>query len=225
LRFIIEFDGVVADIAAGLFASHQAAAKEVGWSALDRATFWRLFRTHGRGAQMLPAAKPAKLAEYQTRFDLHAESDTCIADFALVEHVSAVMTRLVALGTCHLVTLGGNVAARSRLVDQGGLLRLLSRIEPLDLDPRKRPAELRTLSAKDPRTIVICGTDALVRSTGTADLFSAGISSGPCVAARLHQAGASVVFRDLDALVSSLQTGGSELVRAGLLPRSLDAPT
>ena len=224
LRFIIEFDGVIADVAAGLFTAHQAVAREVGWSALDRATFWRLLRTQGRGAPMLPAAKPLKLAEYQTRFDLRAEADESIAAFALVEDASATLTRLAALGPCHLVTLGGNTEARNRLIDQGGLRRFFQRIERLDADPRKRPAELKLLSAKDPRAIVVCGTDALIRSAGSAELFSVGISSGPCIAAKLHQAGASVVLGDLEALVSSLQTGGAELVRAGLLPRSLDAP-
>lgn len=224
MRFIIEFDGVVADVAAGLFAAHQATAKEVGWSALDRATFWRLLRTQGRGAQMLPAAKPPKLAEYQTRFELRAEADENIAAFGLIEDVSVALTRLAALGACHLVTLGANVEARMKWVDHHGLRRFFQRIERLDADPRKRPAELRLLSAKDPRTIVACGTDALVRSAGSAELFSVGISSGPCIAAKLHQAGASVVLGDLEALVSSLQTGGAELVRAGLLPRSLDAP-
>lgn len=174
---------------------------------------------------MLPAAKPPKLAEYQTRFDLLAEADESIAAFGLVEGVSAAMTRIASMGPCHLVTLGGNVEARIKLADQGGLRPFSQRIERLDVDPRKRPAELRLLATKDPRTIVVCGTDALVRSAGSAELFSVGISSGPCIAARLHQAGASVVLGDLEALVSSLQTGGAELVRAGLLPRSLDAPT
>lgn len=224
LRFIIEFDGVVADVVAGLFAAHQAAAREVGWSALDRATFWRLYRTQGRGAPMLPAAKPPKLAEYQTRFELRAEAEESIAAFSLVEEVSAVLTRLAALGPCHLVTLGANIDARMKLVDRGGLRRFFQRIERLDVDPRKRPAELKLLSARDPRTIVACGTDALVRSAGSAELFSVGISSGPCIAAKLHQAGASIVLADLEAMVASWQTGGAELVRAGLLPRSLDAP-
>lgn len=224
LRFIIEFDGAIADVAAGLFVAHQAAAREVGWSTLDRATFWRLLRTQGHGAQMLPAAKPPKLAEYQTRFELRAEVEESVAAFSLVENVSAALTRLAALGPCHLVTLGANLEARMKWVDRSGLRRFFQRIERLDADPRKRPAELKLLAAKDPRTIVVCGTDALVRSAGSAELFSVGLSSGPCIAAKLHQAGASVVLGDLEALVASLQTGGAELVRAGLLPRALDAP-
>ena len=224
LRFIIEFDGAIADVGAGLFAAHQAAAREVGWSALDRATFWRLFRTQGRGAQFLPAAKPHKLAEYQTRFELRAEAEESVAAFCLAEDASVALKQLAALGSCHLVTLGANIDARMKLIDRGALRRFFQRIERLDADPRKRPAELKLLAAKDPRTIVACGTDALVRSAGSAELFSVGMSSGPCIAAKLHQAGASVVLGDLQALVSSLQTGGAELVRAGLLPRSLDAP-
>lgn len=224
MRFIIEFDGVIADVAPGWFASHQAAAREVGWSTLDRSTFWRLMRTQGRAAQVLPAAKPVKHAEYQIKFEAKLETDETIAGIRLVEEIARVVTNLAAFGPCHLVTLGSNLEARLRLLDQGGLRRFFQRIERLDADPRKRPAELKMLASGEKRSIVVCGTDALVRSAGGAELFSVGLTSGPCIAAKLHQAGASVVLGDLEALVASLVSGGADLVRAGLLPRSLDAP-
>jgi phosphoglycolate phosphatase-like HAD superfamily hydrolase len=102
---------------------------------------------------------------------------------------------------------------------------LFKQFERLDPDPRRRPAELKILAKASPRTIVVSASDALVRSAGSAELITVGISSGNCTGPRLHQAGASVVYKELAELVESLQTGARDLVQAGLLPRSLDAPS
>jgi len=55
-------------------------------------------------------------------------------------------------------------------------------------------------------------------------VVSVGVSVGPCSLARLHQAGASVVYKALHELSASIRDGAADLVQAGLLPRSLDAP-
>lgn len=224
MRFLIEFEGPLADVAGAWFAAHQAAAGDVGWSRLDRATFWRLIRTQGRAADVLPGAKPVKLAEYLTHFERRIESDEIVRTVELLEDAAATLAQLAAFGPCHLVTLGENLDSRIAVLEKGGIRRFFQRLEKLSPDPRKRPAELKAMSERDPRTIVAAGTDALVRAAGGAGLFSVGLSGGPCVAAKLHQAGAGVVLRDLSALHRSLQSGAAELVRAGLLPRSLDAP-
>ena len=63
--------------------------------------------------------------------------------------------------------------------------------------------------------------DALIRAAGEADLFALGMTCGASGARRLFQAGAALVYRDLDQLVESLQTGAADMIEAGLLPAPL----
>jgi len=221
MRIIIEFDGVVFDVAAAWYAAHAAAAQAVGWSRLDQPTFWRLVRTKGREADILPAAKPVKLTDYWTKFDALLETDATIASFVPHDGIARTLLTLAGHGGLMLVTLGGNLPARRGLLERAGLARFFPQFQRLDADPRRRPAELRTLAGGDPRTLVAAGSDDIIRSTGGADLLAVGVSCGPCNAARLHQAGAGLVHKNLSELADSLDSGGHDLVRAGLLPRSL----
>lgn len=221
MRFIIEFDGVVFDVAEAWYAAHAAATQAVGWSRLDQATFWRLTRTRGREADVLPAARPAKLNEYRAKFDDALDTDEVLAKSVPQDGIGETLSALVRQGSLTQVSLGSNLPARRGLLERNGLARFLTPFERLDADPRRRPAELRALAAGDPRTMVVAASDALIRSAGSADLFSVGVSSGACNATRLHQAGAGLVYRDLSELADSLAAGGHDLVRAGLLPRSL----
>lgn len=221
MRFIIEFDGIIADISATWHAAHQRAAKDVGWSRLDQATFWRLTRTKGREADLLPGAREAKLAEYYERFAEHIEGDELLAKASPQEDVAQHLRFLAGKGPCVLVSLGRNVAARAALVQKAGLRSFFAEVQGVSEDPRRRPAELKALAAAEPRTMVVAATDALIRSAGSAELFTVGIPLGSCTAKRLHAAGASIVYDDLAELVASLQSGGGDLVKAGLLPASL----
>ncbi len=221
MRFLIEFEGVLVDLAPVWYAAHVAVAGEVGWSALDQGMFWRLIRSQGRSAEVLRAAKPAKLSDYQVRFEQRIEADEALVACALHPEVAGALDRLSRLGECHMVTLGSNLAARREVLERRGLQGRFQRSEKLDPDPRRRPAELRVLAQGDSRTMLVAGTDALIRAGGGAELFTVGLSRGSCTAARLHQAGASVVYQDLAELEASLQTGGADLIRAGLLPPSL----
>jgi phosphoglycolate phosphatase-like HAD superfamily hydrolase len=224
LNIVIEFDGVLADQQHAWYAAHVSAAQAVGWSRLDLATFWRLIRTKGRQADLLPAARPAKLADYWARFDELIESDETIAALSMNEESAAAFTALTRHGELRLVTVGPNLAARQALLARHNLTRFFRQFEKLDPDPRRRPAELRTLAGPNPRTLVVAAGDALARSAAAAELVCAGVSTGSCTGPRLHQAGAGVVYKELGDLAASLQGGARDLIQAGLLPRSLDAP-
>ncbi len=220
MRFLVEIEGPLFDVASAYFAAHQAAATIMGWSRLDRGTFWRLYRTKGRDADFLPGAKPVKIAEHQRRFEERIESNELTGTMQPQPAIADVLGKLLRHGPCHAVTLGANLVARREAMERGGLLGRFGRVEHLNADPRCRPAELRALAEGDSRAIVIAGTDALVRAAQSAELFAVGVSNGPCAAARLHQAGASVVYKALAELVDSLQRGAPDLVKAGLLPMS-----
>jgi len=224
VRFIIEFDGPVFDSASVYYAAHQAAAAEVGWSQLDRDTFWRLLRTRGRQADLLPGAKPVKIAEYEKCFDAHLESDALLASYQPQQDIRQTLAQLTRWGSCFLITLGSNPAERRTALEKHGLPGYFSRFDRLEADPRRRPAQLRQLCEADPRSLVVAASDALIRSAGEAGTLGVGIAAGPCSVARLHQAGASVVYKALHELSASIRDGAADLVQAGLLPRSLDAP-
>lgn len=222
---VIEFDGVIADQQQAWYAAHVAVSRAVGWSTLDSGAFWRLIRTKGRQADLLPAAKEAKLAEYWAKFDQLVESVDSIEQFTLDDEMRASAAALARHGDLRLATLGSNLPARRQWLEKHNLLRFFKQFEKLDADPRRRPAELKLLTKPDPRSIAVCASDTLVRSASAADIVTVGISSGPCTAARLHQAGAGVVYKELSELTESLEAGARNLIQAGLLPRSLDAPT
>jgi len=221
MRFIVEFDGPLFDVRAAWHLAHQAAAGDVGWSRLDQATFWRLTRAKGVCGEILPGARDAKLAEYQGKFSTHLESDGTIELCAPQDGVREAVFGLARHGPCVATTMGSNIEARLAVLDRSGLRRCFSQAERLSADPRRRPTELKALAQNDKRAIVAAATDAIIRSAEEAGLFTVGISSGTCSASQLHAAGAGVVFKNLGELVASLQSGGADLVRAGLLPAPL----
>ncbi len=224
VRIIIEFDGPVFDPAPVHYAAHQAAATDVGWSRLDQATFWRLMRTKGKQADFLPGAKPAKITEYDRRFAEHMESDALIAACGPQPEVRETLAQLARIASCSLMTAGSNVDGRRVALEKHGLAGFAERLEGVESDPRRRPAQLRRLGEGDPRTLVAAATDSLIRSAVEAELFAIGIASGGCSVARLHQAGANVVYKELHELATSLRSGAADLIGAGLLPPSLDPP-
>ena len=58
----------------------------------------------------------------------------------------------------------------------------------------------------------------LIRSADSAELFTVGVACGNCTAARLHRAGARVVYKETDELVFSLRSGARDLIDADMLP-------
>jgi phosphoglycolate phosphatase-like HAD superfamily hydrolase len=221
MNLIIEIDGPVLDIAPVWYRVHCDAAADVGWSALDQATFWRLTRKQGREADLLRGAKPAKLKDYLARFDESLEADEVASAQKPVEMIDGVLASLSTKGSICLVTLGWNIQVRRKLLERFNLLRFASRIEQLGADPRKRPGELRALSAGDKRTLVAAASDSVIRAAGEAGIITVGIPRGSCSADRLHRAGADVVFPDLDTLRDAIAEGSEDLTRAGLLPPAM----
>lgn len=222
MRFVIEYEGPIYNPAPAWHAAHQLAAADVGWSSLDRATFWRLTRTKGITEEILPAARDVKLKEYRKQFEARLESNEIIELNELHDDIRDDLTNLARHGASTVVTLGSNAAARAGIMQRDDLGGLKSHIDSLNPDPRRRPAELTSLAQGDRRTIVAAGTDAVIRSASDAGLFTVGISSGTCSVSRLHAAGAGVVYQTFGDLAESLRSGASDLIRAGLLPASLD---
>jgi len=218
MRLILEFEGLLADAMPVLYAVHRAAAASVGWSRLDEATFRRLIRTKGRDADVLPGAKAVKVEAYERAFQERVEEDASITSLGAPSRVAESLRQLGRFGTIVAVTLGTNVEARRAWLERQDWSGSIESFERLDADPRRRPAELRILSASDSRTVVVATSDALVRSADAADLFTAAVSSGASSVKRLQQAGPQVVYRELAELADSLKAGGADLVRAGLLP-------
>jgi phosphoglycolate phosphatase-like HAD superfamily hydrolase len=220
MRFIVELEGVIFDIAAGWFQAHRNAARDAGWSSLDAVTFWRLTRTKGREADFLPGARPIKLKEYHDRFAAAVESDAAITEYRMQPDAIDALQRLMREGPCTFVTLGSNLAARQKLLKPHPAIADLELL-PLNPDPRKRPAELKALAANDRRTIVAASSDMLIRSADTAELFTVGVASGCCTPARLHQAGARTVLKTLGELSDAARSGAPQLVHLGLPPERL----
>jgi phosphoglycolate phosphatase-like HAD superfamily hydrolase len=121
VNIILDFDGVIAVQQEAWYAAHVEAAQAVGWSRLDSATFWRLTRTKGRQADLLPAARPAKLTEYWTKFDQLVESDEWIGKLTIDEDCGTTLAALTRHGELRLVTLGSNIEARQKLLNKHGL--------------------------------------------------------------------------------------------------------
>ncbi|UCE58918.1 MAG: HAD family hydrolase [Phycisphaerales bacterium] len=218
MTFLIELDGVILDLRPVQYRVYRGVAASVGWSRLDEATFWRLTRTRGRQADLLPGARPAKVEAFFTAFDEHMEKDDAVESLEPHPEIRQQLKILLKQGRCRLLSLGSNIPARQRLLDRLSLGDDFGHIRRLAHDPRQRPNDLRTLADGDPRTIVVAAADSIIRAAGQAELLAVGISSGSVAGARLHRAGADLVFTDLSGLTSSLQSGAGDLVRAGLLP-------
>lgn len=222
VRFVVQLDGVVLDQAGAFYETHRRVAGEVGWSTLDQRTFWRMTRRDGREANFLRGAKPHKLATYAKRFGEVVEADEVVALLRPHDRACELMADLSGRGAIVGVTLGSNLAGRKEILEASQIARAFTEVHSLDPDPRRRPGQLRVLGEGDARTMVVASSDVLVRSSSTAELFTVGIASGDCSNERLHQAGATIVYRTLAELVQSLETGGQDLVRAGLLPPPLN---
>ncbi len=221
MNFIIELDGVVFDVAGAHYEVHRRVAADVGWSNLDQPTFWRLTRTKGREAVLLPGARPVKIKDYWARFDELAESDQVVERFTPQPGIGDALAGLTRYGRCSAVTLGTNVDVRRRLLGRADLSSHFACVEGLNADPRLRPGELRSMGAGDDRTVVAASTDALLRAAGQADLTVVGVASGTCAVPRLTRAGTDIVYRSLGQLCDSIASGAHDLVRAGMLPLPL----
>lgn len=218
MRFLIEFDGPLANVLDHHYATYRCVAQKLGWSRVDQATYRRLTRTKGRQANILPGAKPTKIEQYYEHFAVLVEEDDGVRNLVARDGLGDVLRRVTHRGTCVLVSLGANLPGRQAVLQAAGLDSHFSEAAALAADPRRRPMELKALSDNDPRAIVVGASDSLLRPAREAGLFTIGIANGVCTAPRLHAAGADVVYRSLEELADALVQGGSDLVAAGLLP-------
>lgn len=223
MRFIIELDGPIFDIAGAYYAAFSLAVADVGWSKMDQVTYWRLTRTKGREADLLPAARELKVKQFYERFAVHVESDEIVNQFALQENVSSVLRSLAAHGPIIGVTLATNLTCRQLLLEQSKVAGLFRDVVPINADPRRRGAELTALADGDKRSLVAASSDELVRAADSAELFCVGLTCGACSKPRLNRAGPALVYRALGEIAASLGSGAVDLVEAGLLPATLDA--
>ena len=218
MNLILEIDGPVLDVAPIWYRVHREVAAAVGWFALERAVFWSLTRKQGCEANVLRGARPGKLKEYHVRFDEGLEADEVLTDLKPHESIDRALASLSAAGSVCLVTLGSNLDARRAVLDRRDLLKSANRVERLDADPRKRPKELRVLTAGDERTLVAAASESLVRAAEEAGIVAVGIPLGPYSEERLFRAGADVVCRELGEVHAAIADGTETLTRAGLLP-------
>lgn len=221
MRFLIEFDGPIVDVASVYFKTYYAVAGEIGWSRLDQATYWRLLRTKGKQAEILPGAKPSKREQFQGLFDRRIEADEAVQQLVPRPGVVEAIRAIARHGPCKAITLGTNAEARRTVLEKAKLVPTISELQPISPDVRRRPSELKILAENDRRAIIIASSDSLARAAREAEIFVVGMSCGVCTAARLHQAGVDVVYTDWADLQSSLATGAKDLIQAGLLPASL----
>ncbi len=220
MRLIIELDGPVFDIADAHYAAYHQAAGELGWSRMDQTTYWRLVRTKGREADILPGAKPIKTEQLYETLPRYFETEPILSKFTPRNEIGAVLSGIAKHGTIAGVTLGTNVKTRETLLRDANLMVHFADVVALTGSPAGRPTELRSLSDGDKRTLVVASTDELVRAAATAELFCVAVSAGSCSKPRLHRASPGVVYSSLDDLKDSLESGAEDLVAAGLLPAS-----
>jgi phosphoglycolate phosphatase-like HAD superfamily hydrolase len=218
VRFLIELEGPLVDVAAAYQQAHRDVAAGLGWSTLDAGTFWRRLRKEGPTANFLPGAKPLKLARYSQEFAAQIETDETVDRFAARPGLAEELPRLERFGPCRWITVGANLSARQRIMEGAGLADRFAGQAGLNADPRRRAGELIALAADDPRTLVVAGSDAVVRAARSAELVVVGIDNGPCPASRLFAAGAALVYGSLGELADSLASGAADLIKAGLLP-------
>lgn len=221
MRFLLEFDGGMFDGGAAWYQAHVEVAAAVGWSKLDKKTFRRVLRKEGWAGDFLHGAAPPKLADYHKQFAERLESPEIIGLCRPWQGMAAMLAALSRYGSIRVITQGSNVAAREHALKRANLLDMADPVAMLNADPRRRGGELRILAENDERSIVAACSDSIIRAADAAELFTVGLSCGPCNAARLHQAGARIVYEDLKSLTDSLASGAADLVRAGMLPLSL----
>lgn len=221
MLILVEWDGVLADMIPAYHRAHRESAAKVGWSALDAVRFRAAMRKQGMDAHVLPSAPPLKVKQYREVFAAALESDDLLHSAALFEGALTALRGIGRHASLIWITLGTNITARQKVLTSTAAIGLFKHQAALDPDPRRRPAQLRTLIGGEKRAVVAAASEPLIRAAGAAEMIAVGFSTGAASSARLQQAGADIVYGGLDELVSSLDRGAPDLVRAGLLPLPL----
>ncbi|MBN4058861.1 HAD family hydrolase [bacterium AH-315-J04] len=223
MRFIIELEGPVFDIKDAHFAAYQKAVAEAGWSSLDQATFWRLWRKQGLEASLLMGATALKIKQFWGMFQAALASQESMTKLALQGDISLAISSLQRFGFCVGVTTGN-----ATLLDEYSSLLAASKLaegfvscKSLPAEPRQRASQLGELAAGDERTVLIASSDIVARAGSSAAVFTVGVPNGCCHSSRLHSSGADIVYKGLADVLASLDTGATDMIQAGLKPASL----
>ena len=220
VKTIIELDGPIVDVEPGTWEAYSTAALETGLARTDRNAFWRAVRSGAPFGRSLRGAKPAKVAQCETRFGELLESDSCLETCRAQPEAHDALSRLTKHTRLALVTLGRNRAARQKLLNADDLSCFFPEMCGLSTRRQSRRDRLRALAEDDSRVVCAASTPALIASATEAGLLVVGISNGIFTSRRLTQAGAAVVFSDLLELTDEYEGGATELVAHGLLPQS-----
>ncbi|MGB0715048.1 MAG: hypothetical protein ACPGXK_04165 [Phycisphaerae bacterium] len=217
MKVVMEFEGVIVDDAASCYAAHSLAAERVGWARLDQQSFWRLLRTQGQEAVFLRGAKPLKLKEYREVFDGCLRDPAVRSRLVRDDMLNELMRRVRRVADCRVVSLlQADDVARNTMAE--AMPDDASEIVTMSPIPGLRQSQLNDLADGDRQRVLVATADALIRAGGAAEFITVGLSGGRCGRKRLEQAGASVIFRDLEDFADCLAGGGKELLEAGLLP-------
>ncbi len=223
MRFIIELEGPVFDIKDAHFAAYQKAVAEAGWSSLDQATFWRLWRKQGLDASLLMGATALKIKQFWGMFQAALASPESITKLALQEDISRAVSSLQRFGFCVGVTTGNETLLEeySRLLAASTLAEGFVSCKSLTDGPRQRASQLGELAAGDERTVLLASSDIMARASSSTGLFTVGLPNGCCHSSRLHSSGADIVYKGLEDVLASLGAGAVDMIQAGLKPASL----
>ncbi len=223
MRFIIELEGLVFDIKNAHFAAYQKAVADAGWSCLDQATFWRLWRKQGLQAPLLTGATPIKIKQFWCLFQASLAAPESLSKLTFQDDVSQTIASLQRTGWCVGVTTGdgGVLDEYTRRLADSGLADGFVSCKSLPIEPRQRASQLGELAAGDERTVVVASSDIVARAGSTATLFTVGIPIGCCHDSRLHRSGADIVYKSLEDVPASLDAGAADMIQAGLKPASL----
>ncbi|MCC7292536.1 MAG: HAD family hydrolase [Phycisphaerales bacterium] len=225
MRLIIEMDGPIIDPATRHWAAYHQAAGELQLPRLDQAEFWRRVRAGDPTGRWLPGAAAGKIAAFKSRFDELLEGTDLIAAQEPQEGIKQVLERLKRHGDLALVSLGPNKAARQALLDRFDISVFFTRMTGLSGDHGGRAKQVKELIEVQGRTIVAAASVAVIQAAFAAQLPVVGVAGGALVSKRLVQAGATVSFLNLDALAEEVETGGTRLVAAGLMPTAFPTVT
>jgi hypothetical protein len=215
MRVGVELEGLLYDVQGSSYEAFRRAVGRVQWSAVDAATFWRLWRTKGERAVLLPGARPVKSARFLELFAEELEGDETIGAYLSRPGQGDLTRALERFGPVTILTSGTEVAARGRLMAKGGPRRKSESLTAVCGDLAARTAVLARWSGGRPALVIASG-GSLTRAACEAGIFVVGVANGSCIGQRLHQAGADLVYPDTEQLLNALRGGGEQLVRAGL---------
>lgn len=221
MRILIELEGPLLDVAGAYYEAHKSSTAAVGWSTLDQVTFWRLTRTGAPDAKLVPSARPGKCTQYRAEFEAQLRAAGFRELCALHAGSRDVMVSVARHGSLQVITLLPAGESTAALLGRERLMPPIEGVAELPSDPRARPGAIRELVRGERRAIVAASSETIIRAAREAEVLAVGLSNGPCTSARLHQAGADVVYAALGELASSLSSGAKDLIQAGLLPASL----